>query len=163
MGNSPLTSGYCSQNHNIPLVCPLDIQGSCDSSVFGNVIRSSDSNTNVGLVNFSWSWRLEGLSLLLGMLLGSVITIIIAVLVKHCRKKRRDGGWKTFPHFNWWQSSQAPLAQPMTPRLPANAAPSKPGGNFSSTSDTISLPCCTACTSSPPLTPSYQVLIFTAA
>ena len=118
MGNSPSTSGYCSQNHNIPLVCPLDIQGSCDLSVFGDVIRSSESNTNVGLVNFSWSWRLEGSSIMLGMMIGCVLTIITSMLIKHCRKRKRDGHWgrmPSLPSFPWWHQPQAHQPQPMTP------------------------------------------------
>ena len=103
MCKSSTYSGHSSQNRNIPLVCPLDIQGSCDSSVFGDIVRNSESNTNLGLINVTWGWQLEGSSLLLGMLIGSVLTIIISILIKHIRRRKRSGGWpKPFQHFNHW-------------------------------------------------------------
>ena len=81
MCKSSTYSGHCSQNRNIPLVCPLDIQGSCDLSVFEDVVRNSESNTNLGLLNLTWRWHLEGSSILLGMIIGSILTILISILI----------------------------------------------------------------------------------
>ena len=68
MGNRQV-AGRCAQNSAVPLICPLDIQGACESSVFGDIIKKTEATSNTGLLNFNWKAQLEGSSLLLGLFL----------------------------------------------------------------------------------------------
>ena len=113
--------GRCQQNSAIPLICPLDIQGACESSVFGDIIKQSKSTSNTGLLNINWRAQREGSSLLLGMFLGFLIKIIIQFLIKYIKNKKQKGKWPrglqmTMP---WWgQTPASPLQQPMIPASP---------------------------------------------
>ena len=70
-------TGTCPQNSAVPLICPLDIQGACESSVFGDIIKKSEATSNTGLLNLNWKAEIEGSSLLLGLFLGVIITLIM--------------------------------------------------------------------------------------
>ena len=87
MGNRQMT-GTCPQNSAVPLICPLDIQGACESSVFWNIIKKSESTSNTGLLNLNWKAEIEGSSLLLGLFLGVIITLVMQGLIKYIRSKR---------------------------------------------------------------------------
>ena len=116
--------GHCQENSTVPLICPLDIQGACESSVFGDIIKQSESTSNTGLLNFNWRAQIEGSSLLLGMFLGFLITIIIQFLIKYIKNRKQQGKWPrglqmTMP---WWgQTPALPLQQPMIPASPVPA------------------------------------------
>ena len=116
-------AGRCQQNSAVPLICPLDIQGACESSVFGDIIKKSEATSNTGLLNLNWKAEIEGSSLLLGLFLGVIITLVMQGLIKYIRSKRRQGQWLRGMRMQvpWWNPSQH---QPMIPApAPAPAAP----------------------------------------
>ena len=122
MGNRQM-AGTCAQNSAVPLICPLDIQGACESSVFGDIIKKSEATSNTGLLNLNWKAEIEGSSLLLGLFLGVIITLVMQGLIKYIRSKRRQGQWLRGMRMQvpWWNPSQH---QPMIPApAPAPAAP----------------------------------------
>ena len=116
MCKSASTSGYCQQNRAVPLVCPLDIQGACNPSVFGYMLKHNE-HTSMGLVNFSWKWDIEGSSLVLSMIIGCILTLITGLLIKHIKQRRKFGQWpKPFTGFPWWHGNHqpaSPMQQPM--------------------------------------------------
>ena len=93
MCKSTCTGGYCPQNKAVSLVCPLDIQGRDEFSMFGDVLKHNEQQTNLGLINVSWKWNLKGSSLLLGMIIGVVITVIIILIIKHIKHRKLMGRW----------------------------------------------------------------------
>ena len=124
-------AGRCPQNSAVPLVCPLDIQGACESSVFGDIIKKTEATSNTGLLNINWKAQLEGSSLLLGVVLGVVLTLIVQGLIKYIRSRRRQGQWLRGMRMQmpWWNTapSNQPQHQPMIPVSPvAPAAPAAP-------------------------------------
>ena len=124
-------AGRCPQNSAVPLVCPLDIQGACESSVFGDIIKKTEATSNTGLLNINWKAQLEGSSLLLGVVLGVVLTLIVQGLIKYIRSKRRQGQWLRGMRMQmpWWSAapSNQPQHQPMIPVSPVPpAAPAAP-------------------------------------
>ena len=127
MCGSRSQTGRCPQNTAVPLVCPLDIQGACDSSVFGDVIRNSESTSNTGLFNFNWRAQIEGSSLLLGIVLGFILTILLQYLIRYIKQRRKQGRWPrglAMPGAWWGQNAAvSPLQQPMLAAAPASPAP----------------------------------------
>ena len=121
MGNRQMT-GTCPQNSAVPLICPLDIQGACESSVFGDIIKKSEATSNTGLLNLNWKAEIEGSSLLLGLFLGVIITLVMQGLIKYIRSKKRQGQWLRGMRMQvpWWNPSQH---QPMIPAPAPAAAP----------------------------------------
>ena len=88
MGNS--NSCTCSQNSAVNLVCPLDIQGSCDTSIWGDLNQNSESSTNVGLFNWALDTRISGGSFFLGLFCGLGIALTIQyVKYRQARKKKK--------------------------------------------------------------------------
>ena len=119
-------AGRCQQNSAVPLICPLDIQGACDSSVFGDVIRNSESTSNTGLFNFNWRAQIEGSSLLLGLVLGFVLTLLLQYVIRYLKQRKRQGRWPrglAMPGAWWGQSTASPLQQPMLAAAPTTPAP----------------------------------------
>ena len=119
-------TGRCQQNTAVPLICPLDIQGACDSSVFGDVIRNSESTSNTGLFNFNWRAQIEGSSLLLGLVLGFVLTLLLQYVIRYLKQRKRQGRWPrglAMPGAWWGQSTASPLQQPMLAAAPTTPAP----------------------------------------
>ena len=74
----------------MPLVCPLDLDKSCKTNIFGSVNRNSEKTTNVGLLNWSWYHKMDGGSFLLGLLAGIVITSLVLYLYFKKQKKKRE-------------------------------------------------------------------------
>ena len=128
MGNRQV-AGRCAQNSAVPLICPLDIQGACESSVFGDIIKKSESTSNTGLLNFNWKAQIEGSSLLLGLFLGVLLTLIVQGLIMYIRSRRRQGKllrgismqmpWWSQPHNNQLQHQPMIPASPIAPAAPA--------------------------------------------
>ena len=119
-------TGRCQQNTAVPLVCPLDIQGACDSSVFGDIIRNSESTSNTGLFNFNWRAQIEGSSLLLGIVLGFMLTLLLQYIIRYLKQRKRQDRWPrglAMPGAWWGQSTASPLQQPMLAAAPATPAP----------------------------------------
>ena len=88
MGNS--NSCTCSQNSAVNLVCPLDIQGSCDTSIWGDLNQNSESSTNVGLFNWAINNCINGGSFILGLVFEFSISFGIQFLIhKHSKKKQK--------------------------------------------------------------------------
>ena len=77
----------CSQNSTVNLVCPLDIQGSCDTSIWGDLNANHLSSTNVGLMNWSWSNHISGCSFILGLIVGLAISYGISYYRQRRTKK----------------------------------------------------------------------------
>ena len=118
-------AGRCQQNFEVPLICPLDIQGACESSVFGDIIKQSESTSNTGLINFNWRAQIEGSSLLLGIFLGFLLTVIVQCLIRYIKNRKRQGKWPRGLHMQmpWWNQSPATaLQQPMIPASPVTPA-----------------------------------------
>ena len=80
----------CKQDPRVPLVCPLDLNESCKTNVFGTINQNSEKMTNVGLFNWSWMHRLEGGSFLMGFLAGIILTITLAWIYWRRRVKARE-------------------------------------------------------------------------
>ena len=121
MCGSKANAGRCQQNPAVPLICPLDIQGACESSVFGDIIRQSETTSNTGLVNFNWRAQIEGSSLLLGIFLGFLLTIIVQFLVRYIKKRKQQGRWpRGLPmQMPWWSQAQPVIpTSPITPPPP---------------------------------------------
>ena len=123
-------AGRCEQNPAVPLVCPLDIQGACESSVFGDIIKKTEATSNTGIFNLNWKAQLEGSSLILGLVLGVILTLMMQVIIKYIRSKRRQGQWlrgmrMQMPQMPWWTAAQnsQPQHQPMLPVAPVSPAP----------------------------------------
>ena len=120
-------AGRCPQNSAVPLVCPLDIQGACESSVFGDIIKKTEATSNTGLLNINWKAQLEGSSLILGLVLGVVLTLMLQGIIKYVRSKRRQGQWLRGMRMQmpWWSAgpSSQPQHQPMLPVAPVPPAP----------------------------------------
>ena len=123
-------AGTCPQNSAVPLICPLDIQGVCESSVFGDIIRKSESTSNTGLLNFNWKAEIEGSSLLLGLFLGILITLIMQGVIKYISSKRQQGQWLRGMRMQmpWWNPphNNQLQHQPMIPASPLAPAPAAP-------------------------------------
>ena len=113
-------AGRCQQNSAVSLICPLDIQGACESSVFGDIIRESKSTSNTGLINFNWRAQIEGSSLLLGIFLGFLLTVIMQYMIRYIKKRKRQGKWPRGLQMQmpWWNQTQ-----PMIPASPITPAP----------------------------------------
>ena len=86
MGNS--NSCTCSQNSAVNLVYPLDIQGSCDTSIWGDLNQNSESSTNVGLFNWAINNRINRGSFMLGLFFGFAIAFGIQ-FIRHRRAKKK--------------------------------------------------------------------------
>ena len=71
-------------------MCPLDLDQSCKTNIFGSVNRNSEKTTNVGLLNWSWYHKMDGGSFLLGLLAGIIITSVILYLYFRRQKKKRE-------------------------------------------------------------------------
>ena len=80
----------CKQDSRVPLVCPLDLDQSCKTNIFGSVNRNSEKTTNMGVFNWSWYHKLEGGSFMLGLLAGIVLTSVILWLYWRRQKRRRE-------------------------------------------------------------------------
>ena len=119
MGNTQ-QAGRCAQNSAVPLICPLDIQGACESSVFGDIIKQSESTSNTGLINFNWRAQIEGSSLLLGIFLSFLLTVIVQCLIRYIKNRKRQGKWPRGLQMQmpWWNQTQ-----PMIPASPITPAP----------------------------------------
>ena len=77
------------EDSRVPLVCPLDLNQSCKSNIFGSVNRNSEKTTNMGVFNCSWYHKLEGGSFMLGLLAGIVLTSVILWLYWRRQKRKR--------------------------------------------------------------------------